>query len=454
MPHEVYRQVVSACHAALRELFVCVATPIEGPGKKDHGDIDILVALERRVVFPNAPEDSTPTTPHELMGAVQRVLHAKYAIVHPTGSSANLAIPWPSDMEPHVTTDHDELAMAVDSVDDNRKPRDKYIQVDVRIYPDLDQLCWVSTVGAGSESLDSETLICPQILFKHAHGDIWNLLGSTIRPFGLTVDEEALWLRIPEIEKFDRKKAKVCLSRDPVEILHFLGMKVEGFWAEPFESVDALFDYATTCRLFYVRDTPEDDAEADAIEAGVIGGEEGRKKLRSNDRRRMKGRPVYRRWINEFIPELRAQGKFIRKGTGPSLEEARSMVRDEAFARFFVRPEYKQRLKDWQLKKDKEHIKSLIKELVPMVVESQRRACLVSAMRKIIMEDDPSFGIIPSGLKDADGFYNTEAVRCFVKENLGQVGGIAWAKQQQKAHEAMLLKEASRKAEMGIDRVV
>jgi hypothetical protein len=285
----------------------------------------------------------------------------------------------------------------------------------------------------------------PQILFKHAHGDIWNLLGSTIRPFGLTVDEEALWLRIPEIEKFDRKKAKVCLSRDPVEILHFLGMKVEGFWAEPFETVDALFDYATTCRLFYVRDTPEDDAEADAIEAGVIGGEEGRKKLRSNDRRRMKGRPVYRRWINEFIPQLRAQGRFTRKGSGPSIEQARSIVRDEAFARFFVELEYKQRLKDWRLNKDKVHIKSLIKELVPIAMESQRRACLVSAMRKIVMDDDPSFGIVPSGLKDEDGLYSIEAVRSFVEANLGQVGRIAWAKQQQKAHEAMLLKAAGRK---------
>ncbi len=68
------------------------------------------------------------------------------------------------------------------------------------------------------------TLVCAQALFKHAHGDIWNLLGSTIRPFGLTVDEDALWLRIPEIEKFDRKKAKIRLTSDPVEVIRFLGL--------------------------------------------------------------------------------------------------------------------------------------------------------------------------------------------------------------------------------------
>ncbi|KAK4105962.1 hypothetical protein N658DRAFT_490568 [Parathielavia hyrcaniae] len=433
MPPAVYQHVISACHSALRELFVCVATPIEGPEKKDHGDIDILVALERRVVFPDAMEHSVPGSPHELMGAVQRVLHAKYAIVHPTGSSANLAIPWPSNMNSDFTMSEEAYMMEDDAASKHEEPRDKYIQVDVDICPGVDQLGW--------------------ILFKHAHGDIWNLLGSTIRPFGLTVDEEALWLRIPEIEQFDRKKARVCLSRDPVEILHFLGMEVEGFWAKPFESVDALFDYATTCRLFHVREAPDDEAEVETIVAGVVGGEEGRKKLKSNDRRRMKGRPVYRRWINEFIPSLRAQGKFIRKGPGTSVDEVRAMVRDEAFARFFVELEYKQRLREWQLKKNKEHIKFVIKEQVPINMESQRRACLVSAVRKIVMEDDSSFGTVPPGLKDRNGFYNTEAVCSFVHENLDRVGDIAWDRQQQKAKEAMLLKESSRKVEAGIEGV-
>jgi hypothetical protein len=30
-----------------------------------------------------------------------------------------------------------------------------------------------------------------QILFKHAHGDLMSILGATIRPFGLTIDDEA-----------------------------------------------------------------------------------------------------------------------------------------------------------------------------------------------------------------------------------------------------------------------
>lgn len=250
----------------------------------------------------------------------------------------------------------------------------------------------------------------------------------------------------------------MCLSRDPVKILHFLGMKVEGFWAEPFQSIDALFDYATTCRLFYVRDAPGSDEEGEAHEAGVIGGEEGRKKLKSNDRRRMKGRPVYRRWINDFIPSLRAEGKFIRRGPGTSIEEVRAMVRDEAFATFFVEVEYKQRLRAWQRKRDDEQMKSLIKELVPVAMnnqpsteDNQRRTCLISAMRKIIMEDDKSFGFDPPNLRNADGFYNTEVVRSFVQDNMGEVGRVAWIKQQERAQEAMRLKASMRQVGEGIN---
>jgi hypothetical protein len=303
---------------------------------------------------------------------------------------------------------------------------------------------------AGSWTSDTRNIFDKQTLYKHAHGDIWNLIGSTIRPFGLTVDEEALWLRIPEIEKFDRRKAKVYLTRDPVEILHFLGMKVEGFWSDPFESVDALFDYTTTCRLFWVRETPDGEGEDEANEVGVIGGEQGRKRLKANDRRRMKGRPVYRRWVDEFIPGLRAQRRFIRSGPGTSVEEIRAAVRSEAFARFFVEPEYKRRLREWRLKREGEQAKALIKEVVPSSgLDPQFRSVLVSAMRKILLEGDTSFGIAaPPDLKDADGFYDMQIIRSFVEKNWEPVSEVAWEIQRQKAQEAMRLKACTQNIEV------
>ncbi|KAK4108750.1 hypothetical protein N656DRAFT_717325 [Canariomyces notabilis] len=408
MPPAVYQHVKSAFHTALRELFVYVATPIEGPEKTDHGDVDILVALERRLAFPHQhpthqPQDS-PSNPRDLIEEIKHLLNAEYAVVPPGGTSANLAIRWPKELD-HL-----------------------YVQADVRICRDLDQLCW--------------------ILFKHAHGDIWNLIGSTIRPFGLTVDEEALWIRIPEIEQYDRKIARVCLTQDPVEILQFLGLQVEGFWTEPFESVDKLFEYVTTSRLFWIQPAAPDGDDAEGA-AGVLGREEGRKTLKSNDRRRMKGRPVYRRWINEYIPSLRAQGQFIREGEGKSVREIRDAVRDEAFAWFFVEAEYKNRLKDWQLKRADEEMKSLIKSWVPDDLDPQHRSCLVSALRKIIMEDDLSFGVIPpSPLKDDEGFYKKETVCHFVQQNWQLISNIAWEKQLQRAREAMKRKAIAKEADL------
>ncbi|KAL2263851.1 hypothetical protein VTK26DRAFT_4760 [Humicola hyalothermophila] len=420
MPPAIYRRVASACQAALRELFIYVATPIEGPEKKDYGDVDILVALERSFVFPKN-HDTTQRSPHDLMRAILQRLSAEYAIVHPTGTSANLAVKWPPE----------ELSELERAANGQQESKDKYIQVDVRICPDPDQLCWT--------------------LFKHAHGDLWNLLGSTIRPFGLTVDEEALWIRIPEIERIDRKKAKVRLTRDPVEVLHFLGMKVEGFWTEPFESVDALFEYVTTCRLFWVHDVPpKGELEGDVNEVGVMGGEAGRRRLGSNDRRRMKGRPVFRRWINEFIPRLRAQGKFMLTDSEISVHHIRETVRDEAFASFHVEAEYKTRLKEWRLKREAEEMKGLLKELTPATLDPQIRACVVSALKKVVMEDDHSFGVTPSDpLKDDEGFYKIAAVYDFVRDNWEQIRDVAWERQKQRAREAAVRRAASKVNEAG-----
>ena len=61
-------------------------------------------------------------------------------------------------------------------------------------------------------------------MFHHAFGDLWNLLGTTIRPFGLTANEKGLHIRIEEIELLDRKRSMICLTNDPREVCHLLGL--------------------------------------------------------------------------------------------------------------------------------------------------------------------------------------------------------------------------------------
>ncbi|KAK4192629.1 hypothetical protein QBC35DRAFT_373007 [Podospora australis] len=415
MPTRVYERVKTSCHHALRELFVHVATPIEGPGKADHGDVDILVALERRSA------DAAPSSTKDLIEKIKTALGAEHSIaVH---NMANLAIPWPSSL---ATNGHGALK------DDEQHQQPRHIQVDVRICKDKADLDWY--------------------LFKHAHGDLWNLLGSTIRPFGLTVDENALWLRIPEIEKFNRKRAKVFLTSDPTQILQFLGMEVDGFWTEPFDSVEALFDYATTCRFFSVREDlgDEDEANGDTDLAGSVGGEAGQKKLKSNDRRRMNTRPVYHRWINEFIPQLRAEGRFLRPDKTP-MAELRENVRDEALATFNVDAEYNKKLRDWHLEKNSEKVKNMIRTLVPeREMDPQRKSCIVSAMKKIILEDGIGYeNICRPSFKDAEGFYDIGAVQDFLQHHQVEVNQAAWEIQLQRSREALQRKRDKEKLETG-----
>lgn len=415
MSPPLYRHLKDRCHAVLRELFVHVASPIEGPVKKDHGDIDVLVSLERRVAFPANPEDAHPRKTPELLALIKESLGATHAIV--TGTSANLAIPWPSEISDGLESDEVE------------KDKPRHYQVDVRICDHLDQLCWA--------------------LFKHAHGDMWNLIGSAIRPFGLTADEEALWLRIPEVEEFDRKRARVLLTRDPVETLHFLGMPVEGFWTEPFPSVEALFEYATTCRFVWMKVFSQSGASLVGGEE-IAGGVAEKKTLKSNDRRRMKYRPVYRQWITEYIPRLQAEGRFaVEEDRRQSVADLRTVVLEEAFSRFHVQEEYYRRLGQFRLQRNVEEAKGLLKSLLPDL-DNMYRGYIMSVMRKIILENDHNLGITPPAeLKRADGTYDLQVIRSFVAENWKQVGESAQWLMGQRIRERTGQKKNKRKAHNG-----
>ena len=153
-----------------------------------------------------------------------------------------------------------------------------FIQIDFKICPTLKILEWE--------------------LFHGAHGDLWNILGSMIRKFGLTVNNLGMYLRIPEIEAKDRKMSMILLTDEPRQILEFLGLDEEKWWKE-FSSREEMFEYAAGCRMFWVKageeeDSPEDGEEVKVAIEGQEGGKEGKKKLKHNDRQRMAKRPIFR----------------------------------------------------------------------------------------------------------------------------------------------------------------
>lgn len=372
MPKDVYLSVKAQCQARLREHYICVASPIDGPGKQDFGDVDIFVCL---------PKDSPSTLSERehvdflgsTIGAVRTIYHKN------DGIAGNYAIPWP----------HDD---AQDGSDDASK---RYIQVDVRLCESFERLSWM--------------------LFKHAHADFWNYVGSTIRPYGLTVDDHAFWVRIPEIEEHNKKLAKIFLTIEPAHVLDFLGLPIESNWDQTHDSLQDQFEYAATCNLMYI---PPDKSQWEV------------KDLKANDRNRARKRPGFRKWIEEFIPQCREQGRFT---TRPTTREA---VTQRALERFHVADEYICRRDAYLLEKHRDSVwNDLIKVEIPAPEEGpdekavMYRSCTVRAFKAIILERSEEFGVqFDSSLVDHRGFYDLEGLKRFIEKHHKVVGEAALMK--------------------------
>ncbi|KAJ4174428.1 hypothetical protein NW754_004846 [Fusarium falciforme] len=268
------------------------------------------------------------------------------------------------------------------------RERRLHIQVDVQVFDSSSRLHYM--------------------LFHHAHGDIWQLLGNVIKPYGLTVDDKGLWLRIPEIEDADRKRSKVWLTGDPDEILDFLGLPYTRYWAGPFRDLYQMYEYVANCVTFWV--PPADETES---------------ALRANDRRRMKQRPAYRKWVEEFKPLCRAQGRFSDEPM------TRDQVRGRAFARFNVRQTYMTERRAFLVEDQKRHIlKTIIERIVPLPAEGAAkedflyRTVLVRALKEIVLDWNRGLYSImaPGNLRDDEGFYHLGRTESFVLEYKDRIG--------------------------------
>lgn len=398
MPKAVYLKSKHQCFETLRNLYEVVASPIDGPGKTDFGDVDIAL---------HGPKEGTvATTTARALEQISRALGAVRMIVTKgEEASSNLAVPWPDLPKRHAPGDAQEEDLNTAEPEERR-----YIQVDTTIFNNPSTLYWS--------------------LFKHAHGDIWNLIGATIRPYGLTVDHQAMWLRIPEIEKTDKKRARVFLTSDSTDVLKFLGLPVKTYFEGPFPDLNAMYEYVAQCRMFWV--PPEDpDDELPDRESGAPANhphDQGRQSLKANDRKRMNLRPGFRQWVDEFKPECRRLGRFSEKTT------TREEVTAEAIARFHVGEEYDRQLHDFLTQEQRLRIKNeVIKKAIPELAnppkqrEMTYRSCLVKAFQRIILEDDRQYGVtLPKDCKDQKGLFDVDKVLEFIETHKEEVGENAF----------------------------
>lgn len=260
IPSALYTTLLQKYITLLSTFYTDVASPLDAPEKDSHGDLDLLVS---NPIHPITAE------------SLSRVLNAEATIsAKPTTS---FAVPYPDF-------------------------QDTYIQLDIH-------LCPPSTFRWE--------------LFTNSHGDLWNILGTSVRAFGLTANNIGFYLRIAEIEKLDRKKSMVFLTSDPDDVLEYLGLDVERYW-RAFESEEELCEYVTGMRFFrrgaYVK--------------------EG---LKANDRKRMGQRPLYKRFVDEWLPG--------RPGVGEVDADAsvtRESVLEEALERYGRRGVYEEMLRTWR----------------------------------------------------------------------------------------------------------
>lgn len=281
MPPFVYHHLRQKYISILSAFYLHVGSPTESPEKSSHGDIDILVSSPRDPIHPPAPAVLTTA-----LSAVKTIN---------SGSIKSFAVPYPD--EPGV-----------------------FVQVDVGV---------------------CKPALFEWELFHTSYGDLWNILGTAIRSFGLTANDRGLHVRIREIEAVERKQSLVFLTCEPEAVLRFLGLDVAEYRAG-WTRVEDMFAFLVRNRFM-------------TKEAYV------RRELKCNDRKRMLQRDVYRRFIDDWMPgwdegsgggavHLQKEGGDDNEWEG--IRKARRIaVLQEALDQFGKRPEYDAKMVEWRAKR-------------------------------------------------------------------------------------------------------
>lgn len=267
MPPGIYHLLRNHYLALLSTLYVQVATPVEAPARASYGDIDILVSSPLSNTIAPTNESLAHT-----FGAVRTFAVGNSAV-------SSFAVPYPDRA-------------------------DAYVQIDIHVCPE------------GSFKWQ---------VFHQSHGDLWNLLGTTIRPFGLTANDTGLNIRVAEIEELNRKRGMLLLTSEPDEVLDFLGLDFEEY-QHPFDSLEALYQYVACSRFFRANTYIRSD-------------------LKANDRKRMAQRDLYKRFVDEWVPE---NAHFLKTRGGRDANLTREDVQEAALERWSKRAGFEERVEKWR----------------------------------------------------------------------------------------------------------
>jgi hypothetical protein len=177
-PPDVYAQVKLHTTAVLRIIFSHVVVPTEIPGKDDYGDIDFLVSgplhSPASTTIDNFDWQGTVT----IIKSALNTTHGRRGFLNP--GCMYFAIRAPGN------------------------DKDLWVQVDVKV-------CFKP------EMFEWET-------FELNYASNSKMIGSMVKPLGLTIDPEGLHIRVEEMEETNFPGSMVWVSKDPRDVLRLVGL--------------------------------------------------------------------------------------------------------------------------------------------------------------------------------------------------------------------------------------
>lgn len=200
-------------------------------------------------------------------------------------------------------------------------------------------------------------------LFLLGHGDLSSILGTFNYGYGFTMKNDGFFVRIKEQEARNWSASQVFLSKDLALVMQFMELDKHKF-DQGFDSVQGLFEWATKSRLFNRK----------LVE---------KRKDSSEMRGRMEKRPMFRRFVLEYLPSL------------PDVDDDKIKTRDSltraALAFFGKEDEFNTRRAKVLLDNADDHAWDIIRTTVLMPLaqlEAKRLNEVVRALKRFVAFKD------------------------------------------------------------------
>lgn len=295
MTPEKYTQLKQLYEGRLRKCLPDrkINTLKEAPQKTSYGDLDFLV---------ESADDQVDWL------SLARQLGAAGIIIHSSGKVQSCSLAVLMDGSPSSgfsiykhQHDLDKVSKVVTSVE--------YAQLDLEVVP-RELFEWHS--------------------FYSSNGDMGGLLGHMVHNLGFTVCDKGLMLRLAACDaakdmvfvNVPDKAGRLYLSKDPEQVLSFLGLSFE-VYQQGFTAIDDFYQWLSQCTLL-----SKDSVKVKRDDAS------GRQKERK--------RPLYSNFFNTWLPEYLSSGDLCESTSKPSRSRQRQDLELEAVTFFDKKAEFEQ----------------------------------------------------------------------------------------------------------------